>query len=1000
MKKLKYILCLLLLMSLNTIQSQDCENYVIKQDCSGLEGFEDQDVQDAACVLSDSINVPNNSDDFKIYSYDFYTPLAYVEPDLKFETSYARMEADLEELDYYLAMVREHIALNDDFNMLGDKEIKYVVRLKLPDVAPYNELNEIELQAIARSLEAELNNDPKKIVDIETEVNALLGLVSKINAQLIATNLETFEQAGFSNVNVDDHFFEIITGNPEQIDSYGPVYDLAEATIMSDGNVIILADLMEQAIATSDMPTSGFIITSNAMENYDQKISIAEDIYENSTEASITWIHFEGAVTGAKMVYKTKVNWSLQESLNFIDNLYIERMEEYWANGEEDIVTIKGEEDNTSKSRTDCGQVDCNFTIENWFSPGAFAKQWRAYCCVVEGGTCSSFGFVPGSEFTCGLASGVLDGVWETLIFIADAGSGLAKASKHVPFTLSWLSDLIDKSYTEGSFTKALSDKWNEDKKFWKDIVDTLQNLYDNKALIFNAIVESMTTFIQNLTFQNGIAKAGYSVGKLIFEVILTYFTGGAKLISGIGTKISSFTKSAMTSLKNFGSNPVSGIKNIVSSSLNHIKNTGDDILVWFKCTGGCFVKDTPVLMVGNTNQFSLRNSTKALAVAAAIPIVAVPIQDVQLLDYAVAHETVNATYGLTASTDEDIYTGLNDKDPYTSDQQRERDEYEINDTDWNEVVFEEVHGASTAKLALHHDWINQKGYQVDGVVNLDLPEQGISGPFRITSIKHIIPPKKPVDDNESDSYNYKPVTALFTHVSSQIYNIRFDNGESLGVTYQHPIFSVTAGGWRLAGELEIGEQVLTKDGEGTVTSSVKNNGSEIVYNLEVNELHNFLVGKSGIVVHNSYFSEAFKKINELAKIFKNHPNISFKNLSAYDGAILLHRLAGKHIGVNPSKLDEFANAVASENWTKLNEMGLNVSTTNSGAAKAISKSSNPNKRYRTPEVKKSGPNKDKRIGNIETKQEGVNWADWDAPQVPSNPSVGKVSNIHVELNI
>ena len=37
----------------------------------------------------------------------------------------------------------------------------------------------------------------------------------------------------------------------------------------------------------------------------------------------------------------------------------------------------------------------------------------------------------------------------------------------------------------------------------------------------------------------------------------------------------------------------------------------------------------------------------------------------------------------------------LMDNDPYTSDQQRSRDQYEINDTDWNKVSFTEVIGTS-----------------------------------------------------------------------------------------------------------------------------------------------------------------------------------------------------------------------------------------------------------------------------------------------------------------
>jgi len=266
-----------------------------------------------------------------------------------------------------------------------------------------------------------------------------------------------------------------------------------------------------------------------------------------------------------------------------------------------------------------------------------------------------------------------------------------------------------------------------------------------------------------------------------------------------------------------------------------------------------------------SSNPFSISNA-KSLAVAAAMPIVAVPIQDVQLLDYAVAHETVNAGFGLTASVDDDIYLGLLGEDPYTSDQQRERDDYEINNTDWYSVSFEQVlgdlvlpNGGSKCHLALYDDWIVKHDYQLGAVIRLNLPEQGINGPFKITSIKHIIPQKKPEGD-AGDGYDWKPITALFEHQSNQVYEISFDNGEELGVTYQHPIYSVTKGDWRLAGELEIGEKVLTKAGETVVVKSEKKEESETVYNLEVKELHNFLVGDSGIVVHNGCGN--FKKVN------------------------------------------------------------------------------------------------------------------------------------------
>jgi hypothetical protein len=250
----------------------------------------------------------------------------------------------------------------------------------------------------------------------------------------------------------------------------------------------------------------------------------------------------------------------------------------------------------------------------------------------------------------------------------------------------------------------------------------------------------------------------------------------------------------------------------------------------------------------------SFRNTTATYALAALPLVTPVPIQDVQLFDYAVAHKSVNVSYGLQANNDDTYIIG---NDPYNSDQQRSRDQYEINDTDWNEVSFEQVDGTSKCKLALHNDWIAHHNYAVDGIVNMNLPEQGISGPFKITSIKHIIPQKKPVDEDPSDDYEYRPVTGLFTHQSNDVWKISFDNGETLGVTNNHPIFSVSKGDWQHAGHLEIGEEVLAKGGNTKIVSKEKDLNIQPVYNLEVKDLHNFLVGNVGVVVHNNCLDEA-----------------------------------------------------------------------------------------------------------------------------------------------
>ena len=415
---------------------------------------------------------------------------------------------------------------------------------------------------------------------------------------------------------------------------------------------------------------------------------------------------------------------------------------------------------------------------------------------------------------------------------------------------------------------------WDDVKARWTQYKNIAISLYDfwnqfNAIAFFNNTRDAIVNWFGDFDTQEAIFDSGYVIGTIAYEVLKGFLTAGLATAAGAIAKSVRYSDTALNVLAKIKPN---NIKVVFEKARVWVDNTTDIPIIKgksFKCLilgKGCFVKDTPVL-VANTNYHNtsinpFRNNTKTLALAAAMPIVAVPIQKVQLLDYVVAHEAVNAGYGLTASTD-DIYTNLFDKDPYTSDQQRERDEYEINDTDWNEVIFEEVNGSSIAKLALHNDWIKQKAYQVDGVVNLDLSEQGISGPFKITSIKHIIPQKKPVDEDESDDYSYKPVTGLFIHSSSEVWNIKFDNGEELGVTNNHPIFSITKGTWEFAGFLKFNEEVLTYSGSCKVVSKEKYSLIQSVYNLEVKDYHNFLVSKSGVVVHNSgicdFFDHLFK---------------------------------------------------------------------------------------------------------------------------------------------
>jgi hypothetical protein len=109
--------------------------------------------------------------------------------------------------------------------------------------------------------------------------------------------------------------------------------------------------------------------------------------------------------------------------------------------------------------------------------------------------------------------------------------------------------------------------------------------------------------------------------------------------------------------------------------------------------------------------------------------------------------------------------------------------------------------------------------------------------------------------------------------------------------------------------DIKEGEHLLSKAGIITVVSKTYDPTPQAVYNLEVGQWHNFLVGVSAVVVHNNYFEEikvivnassdysAFTK-SKLLKLIEENPNLSYRLLSKQNGTF------------NQSLFDDMAKAV------------------------------------------------------------------------------------------
>jgi hypothetical protein len=97
-------------------------------------------------------------------------------------------------------------------------------------------------------------------------------------------------------------------------------------------------------------------------------------------------------------------------------------------------------------------------------------------------------------------------------------------------------------------------------------------------------------------------------------------------------------------------------------------------------------------------------------------------------------------------------------------------------------------------------------------------------------------------------------ITGTFTTARCAVLERRLSNNEVLEPTPQHRFFSETRKDWVAAGELRVGECLGTASGRAVTVESIGlKAGEHRVYNLQVEQEHQFFVGESGVLVHNAY---------------------------------------------------------------------------------------------------------------------------------------------------
>ncbi len=869
------LLAIAIILCTQSGNTQDC--YLTVMDHIGATNYINDLQEDAACRLKDSINdymVKNDFSplEFNVLGYNLYPILGAVDEEFGLETAFEAVEANLIGKSDYLAIVKYISSKdNDPYSLVEEKVLKYKVYVDVSNLNDLGELSTLELDALVTHLQSFLvaqynaKNNPVG-AEIST-INELWNYLKKPqNLDDLLLSLE------FLKIEVPSSEEFIIGRNSDdlvhtEIDAYDNVYNY--------GGYVLNGQTLEETLLT-DAPgdlstlTASYYLSGKEVSDTPGEFEAFYEQFSTDPAKVKLFIYFNFETEAISTL--TKDGGS--ESRNGDEPRYCYYKVDNNLSKSESEDVLDSEYENIHSENTDIAS-DAELS-------GDCSPSWQFGRKCLYQNIKDNLDFYGIDESLIGdqisrqaaMAAGFVDGFLGTIQFLM-LGTNLIRNCIFdvVVEGVNFVSLNPNNKVTLAlacAFDSILKGEENNPWEVLKDIASEVVklsplNLAVNLLYKFgNVVLEFVKKEISNKFDGSAADFIAYQFGVVAFDAVLTGVTGGAYLGAKVIARGSQVALKVGKSVKNIDGALTAFFKKLSPKMRDSAGGRGKAAYCAIG-SGGCFVKDTPVLVANSSCKFSLKNSSKKIAVAAAIPFIAVPIQEVQLLDYVVAHETVNSTYGLITSTN-DTYLGLLDKDPYTSDEQRERDQFKIDDENWNEVVFEEVNGNSVAQLALHNDWINQKDYQVDVIVNMNLPEQGISGPFRITSIKHILPQKKPGDEDGEDAYVYRPVTALFAHTSNQVFNLSFDNGEVLGVTYQHPIYSLTDGDWELAGKLEIGEEVLTKSGVATVVGSKKKEGTERVYNLEVKEMHNFLVGDDGIVVHNNCVNTLYNLHNSMFK--------------------------------------------------------------------------------------------------------------------------------------
>jgi colicin D/pretoxin HINT domain-containing protein len=183
--------------------------------------------------------------------------------------------------------------------------------------------------------------------------------------------------------------------------------------------------------------------------------------------------------------------------------------------------------------------------------------------------------------------------------------------------------------------------------------------------------------------------------------------------------------------------------------------------------------------------------------------------------------------------------------------------------------------------------WLEENEIAVGADHHLVMPELNVDEVGQVTAIGPC------TVDSSNTPKGHSLVTGRFITEKVPVLDLVFEGKEqaAVGATDSHPFWSVDRQDWIHAGDLEVGEQVKTADGETlALKSAARRPGLHTVINLEVQEDHVYYVSDSAILVHNTGCPpKQLQKKYKHAKDFGVSGNYSKANAQKFQEAIQEH---------------------------------------------------------------------------------------------------------------